>query len=71
MELVRRFADLLVRVGVNVQPGQQVVVQADVAHLEIVRAIVESAYAAGEGIAVTGRGPHGTVDIIRDDDWVL
>jgi aminopeptidase len=47
MELVRRFADLLVRVGVNVQPGQQVVVQADVAHLEIVRAIVDSAYAAG------------------------
>jgi aminopeptidase len=49
MDLVQRFADLVVRVGVNVQPGQQVVVQADAAHLEIVRAIVESAYAAGAG----------------------
>jgi aminopeptidase len=25
----------------------------------------------GEGITVTGRGPQGTVDIIRDDEWVL
>jgi aminopeptidase len=25
----------------------------------------------GEGITVTGRGPRGTVDIIRDDEWVL
>jgi aminopeptidase len=25
----------------------------------------------GEGITVTGRAPHGTVDIIRDDEWVL
>jgi aminopeptidase len=25
----------------------------------------------GDGITVTGRGPAGTVEIIRDDDWVL
>jgi aminopeptidase len=25
----------------------------------------------GDGITVTGRGPGGTVDIIRDDEWVL
>ena len=25
----------------------------------------------GEGLTVTGRGPHGAVDIIRDDEWVL
>jgi aminopeptidase len=25
----------------------------------------------GEGMTVTGTGPHGTVDIIRDDEWVL
>jgi aminopeptidase len=25
----------------------------------------------GDGITVTGRGPRGTVDIIRDDEWVL
>jgi aminopeptidase len=25
----------------------------------------------GEGMTVTGTGPNGTVDIIRDDEWVL
>jgi aminopeptidase len=25
----------------------------------------------GAGMTVTGTGSHGTVDIIRDDDWVL
>jgi len=25
----------------------------------------------GEGMTVTGTGPHGTVEIIRDDEWVL
>ncbi|MGH3167879.1 MAG: aminopeptidase, partial [Trebonia sp.] len=25
----------------------------------------------GEGMTVTGTGPKGTVDIIRDDEWVL
>ena len=42
-----RFADLAVRVGVNVQPGSGVLLTADTAHLEIARAVVERAYAAG------------------------
>ena len=42
-----RFADLVVRVGANVQPGSGVLLGADTAHLEIVRAVVECAYAAG------------------------
>ena len=25
----------------------------------------------GEGMTVTGTGPKGTVEIIRDDEWVL
>ena len=25
----------------------------------------------GDGLTVTGTGPKGTVDIIRDDAWVL
>jgi aminopeptidase len=25
----------------------------------------------GDGLTVTGRGPGGTVDIIKDDEWVL
>jgi len=49
-ELVNRLADLIVRAGANVQPGQPVFIVADIAHAEIVRAVVEQAYAAGSGL---------------------
>ena len=45
--LISRLADLAVRVGVNVQPGQGIVLSADTAHMEIARAVAEKAYAAG------------------------
>ncbi len=41
------YADLIVRVGANVQPGQQVFVTGLVEHVPLVRAVTESAYAAG------------------------
>jgi aminopeptidase len=41
------YADLIVRVGANVQPGQTVFVSAMIDHHPLVRAIAESAYAAG------------------------
>jgi aminopeptidase len=44
---LERFADLVVRVGANVQPGSGVLLGTDIAHLEIARAVVERAYAAG------------------------
>src|SRR5271166_1300882 len=44
---LERFADLVVRVGANVQPGSFVLLRTDVAHLEIARAVVERAYVAG------------------------
>jgi aminopeptidase len=44
---LERFADLVVRVGANVQTGTGVLVTANTAHLEIARAVVERAYAAG------------------------
>src|SRR4051794_11460253 len=47
MGMIEQFADLVVRVGVNVQPGQGVVLTSDTAHLEIARAVVEASYAAG------------------------
>jgi len=47
MGQIERFADLVVRAGVNVQPGQGVVISTDTAHLEIARAVVEAAWAAG------------------------
>jgi aminopeptidase len=42
-----RFADLVVRVGANVQKGQDVFVSGDIIHAPIVRAIVERAYDSG------------------------
>ena len=44
---VDSYAALVVHVGANVQPGQEVLLQADVAHQEIARAVAEQAYAAG------------------------
>jgi aminopeptidase len=48
------YADLIVRVGSNVQPGQTVLVSALVEHHPLVRAIAESAYGAGAGYVDAG-----------------
>lgn len=44
---IERFADLIVRVGVNVQPEQDVHLVADIADPRVARAVVDRAYAAG------------------------
>jgi aminopeptidase len=44
---LQRYADLIVRVGANVQPGQPVFINGALEHAELVRALVRSAYAAG------------------------
>jgi aminopeptidase len=44
---LERYAELAVRVGANVQPGQEVFVQSMVEHTELGRAIVRQAYKAG------------------------
>jgi aminopeptidase len=46
-ERLRRYAELAVRVGANVQPGQDVVVTCLVEHVEIAREITREAYRAG------------------------
>jgi len=46
-ERLRRYAELAVRVGANVQPDQDVVVTCLVEHAEIARAIIREAYRAG------------------------
>jgi aminopeptidase len=46
-ERLERFADLVVRIGANVQPGSEVMIRSDIAHLEIARAVVERAFVAG------------------------
>jgi len=44
---VDRYADLIVRVGANVQPGQNVFVTSSVEHASLTRAVARSAYEAG------------------------
>ena len=46
-ERLERYAELAVRVGANVQPGQQVFVHGLVEHAELVRALTRQAYVAG------------------------
>jgi aminopeptidase len=46
-ERLTKYADLAVRVGANVQPGQEVVILAYVEQVEVVREIARTAYQAG------------------------
>ena len=46
-ERLARYARLVVRVGANVQLGQDVFVLAEVAHTAVARAVAEEAYAVG------------------------
>jgi aminopeptidase len=48
-DLLARYADVVARVGVNVQPGQLVSVRGLVEHAEFARAIARACYAAGAG----------------------
>jgi aminopeptidase len=47
VQRVDRYADLIVMVGANVQPGQTLFVNAGLEHAELVRAMARSAYRAG------------------------
>jgi aminopeptidase len=46
-ERLERYAELVVRVGANVQPGQELFLFANVEHHELVRALARQAYRAG------------------------
>jgi aminopeptidase len=47
VDRIDRYADLIVRTGANVQPGQTLFVNAGPEHAELVRAIARSGYRAG------------------------
>jgi aminopeptidase len=57
---IDRYAELVVRVGVNVQPGQPVVLMCLVEHTELARAVAEQAYRAGAA----------RVEVLYTDDYV-
>ncbi|MFN3980193.1 MAG: aminopeptidase, partial [Caldilinea sp.] len=42
-----RYADLLIRTGVNLQPRQGLLIRAELGHAALVRAVIASAYQAG------------------------
>jgi aminopeptidase len=51
---IERYAELAVRVGANVQPGQQVFLQGLVEHAELVRALTRQSYRAGASFVNVG-----------------
>jgi aminopeptidase len=78
---LERFADLVVCVGANVQPGSFVLLRSDIAHLEIARAVVERAYVAGaswveidwsDGPIRRSQLVHADIDrLTRTRPWVI
>jgi len=46
-ERLERYAELVVRVGANVQPGQEVFLFSNIAHRDLARAITRQSYRAG------------------------
>ncbi|MDP9068128.1 MAG: aminopeptidase [Actinomycetota bacterium] len=58
-ELLSAYADLAVRVGVNLQPGQHVLVEGKLEHAPLIRALTEAAYRAGAAyVSVTYSDDH-------------
>jgi aminopeptidase len=61
LERIDAYADLIVRIGANVQPGQTFFVNALPEHLELARALARSGYRAGAGyVDVRFGDPHVT-----------
>ena len=52
-ERLERYADLAVRVGANVEEGQDVFIQALIEHAPLARAMTRAAYRAGAAGDVT------------------
>ncbi len=66
MDLIDRYAEFVVKVGVNVQPGQDVFVSAQPEHLDLARAVTEQAYLAGaRRVVVEYFDPHVRGSAIR------
>jgi aminopeptidase len=59
-QTLQNYAELIVRVGLNLQPGQRLVIQTPVEALRLVRLVAACAYQAGSRL----------VDIIFDDDQI-
>ena len=59
MDRLARYAELAVRIGANVQPGQTLFVFAQPEHATLARAVVEAGWLAGAGdVQVVYRDDH-------------
>jgi len=50
---LRRYADLILRCGANIEEGQKVLITGDVEHAYLIAALAERAYANGASLAET------------------
>ena len=64
VQVLRKYAELIVKVGANVQKGQDVIVYAELDQPRFVEFVVSEAYKAGAK-SVTVRWSHNPVDKIR------
>ena len=56
---LQRYAEIVVRVGLNIQSGQELLLRADLDHAEVARAVTEQAYLAGASrVTVEYLDPH-------------
>jgi aminopeptidase len=46
-DLLARYAELVIRVGINLQPGREIAIRAMLEHAPLVRALVKAGYEAG------------------------
>jgi len=71
MDRLERYAELIVRVGANVQPGQTLFVSALVEHVELARALTRAGYDAGARYVDVRYGDqhvrHAMVEYADDD----
>lgn len=63
---LRRYAELTVRIGANVQPGQDVYIWCQPEHAPLARAVVEAAYEAGANyVDIKYSDPHSKLYRLR------
>lgn len=55
-EKIREYARLIIRVGIHVQPGQEIVIGCEAEHYEFGRLLIEEAYRAGAGEVIVRWG---------------
>ena len=52
-KVLQKYAELIVKCGVNVQKGQYVIIEADIERADLVRLVTEEAYKAGAAYVFT------------------